>query len=60
MIRGAITSGHATLIRADGATRAAVDVFHPQPKALSSLSARVKSSFDPHGLFNPGRMYRGI
>jgi glycolate oxidase FAD binding subunit len=36
--------------------RAAVSVFHPQPPALAALTRRVKESFDPKGLFNPGRM----
>jgi glycolate oxidase FAD binding subunit len=50
------TGGHATLIRAPEAVRAAVPVFHPQSPALAALAARVKDSFDPKGLFNPGRM----
>jgi glycolate oxidase FAD binding subunit len=50
------TGGHATLIRASEAVRAAVPVFHPQSAALVALAARVKESFDPKGLFNPGRM----
>lgn len=60
IIRGAMASGHATLVRASDQVRAAVDVFHPQDPALAALSARVKESFDPRRLFNPGRMYRGI
>jgi glycolate oxidase FAD binding subunit len=58
IVRGAIgaTGGHATLIRASEAVRAAVPVFHPQPAALAALAARVKESFDPKRLFNPGRM----
>jgi glycolate oxidase FAD binding subunit len=36
--------------------RAAVPVFHPQPSALAELASRVKESFDPKRLFNPGRM----
>ena len=58
MVRSAIgaTGGHATLIRASEAVRAAVPVFQPQPPALAALSRRVKESFDPKGLFNPGRM----
>ncbi len=48
--------GHATLIRAPEPVRAAVSVFQPQPPALAALSARVKESFDPKGLFNPQRM----
>lgn len=60
VIRGAMTSGHATLIRAPEQVRAHVDVFHPQAPALAALSARVKASFDPQHLFNPGRMYKGV
>ena len=48
--------GHATLIRAPETVRASVPVFHPPGAALAALSARVKESFDPRGLFNPGRM----
>jgi glycolate oxidase FAD binding subunit len=48
--------GHATLVRAPQQVRAAVAVFQPQSSALAALSARVKESFDPKGLFNPGRM----
>ena len=59
-IRAAMPSGHATLIRASEDVRAAVDVFQPQEQGLAALSARVKSSFDPGHLLNPGRMYRGI
>ena len=60
LIRSSFAQGHATLIRAGSATRAAVDVFHPQAEALAALSARVKDSFDPRHVLNPGRMYRGI
>ena len=58
LVRDAIspTGGHATLIRAPEAVRAAVPVFQPQSPALVALAARVKESFDPKILFNPGRM----
>ena len=58
MVRAAIsaTGGHATLIRAPEAVRAAVPVFQPQSPALAALAQRVKESFDPKALFNPGRM----
>ena len=56
VIRGAIGSGHATLIRASDAVRAAMPVFQPQARELAALSARVKESFDPKRLFNRGRM----
>ena len=48
--------GHATLMRAPAATRLAVPVFEPQPAALAALSRRVKDSFDPRRILNPGRM----
>ena len=60
VIRGAMASGHATLIRAPESVRAHVEVFHPQAPALAALSARVKASFDPSHLLNPGRMYKGV
>jgi glycolate oxidase FAD binding subunit len=56
LVREALGNGHATLIRAPEALRAAVPVFQPQSPALVALSRRVKESFDPKGLFNPGRM----
>jgi glycolate oxidase FAD binding subunit len=58
LVRGALgtTGGHATLIRAPEAVRAAVPVFQPSSPALAALASRVKESFDPKGLFNPGRM----
>jgi glycolate oxidase FAD binding subunit len=61
-IRAAVaaTGGHATLIRAADALRAAVPVFEPQPGALGALAARVKDSFDPRRILNPGRMVAGV
>ena len=59
-IRGAMGSGHAMLIRASEQVRRAVEVFQPQPAALAALTARVKTSFDPLGILNPGRMYREV
>ena len=54
------TGGHATLIRAPAAVRAAVEVFEPQGGALAGVSKRVKESFDPKGVLNPGRMWAGV
>ena len=48
--------GHATLVRASPADRAAIPAFEPQPAALAALSARLKEQFDPQGILNPGRM----
>ncbi|MDX1402531.1 MAG: FAD-binding protein, partial [Kiloniellales bacterium] len=50
------SGGHATLIRAPQGLRAANEVFQPQPDALAGLSKRLKESFDPLGILNPGRM----
>lgn len=50
--------GHATLIRADDATRGGIDTFQPLEPGLASLSAKLKHAFDPLGILNPGRMYR--
>ena len=61
-IRAAVKSvgGHATLVRAPAAVRAAVDVFEPQEANLRALSKRVKEGFDPKGVLNPGRMWAGV
>lgn len=53
-------AGHATCVRAPEAVRAADAVFHPQPPALAALSRRVKESFDPKRILNPGRMGEGL
>jgi glycolate oxidase FAD binding subunit len=52
--------GHATLVRAEPATRAGIDVFQPLDPPLQALTAKLKQAFDPDGILNPGRMYRGI
>jgi glycolate oxidase FAD binding subunit len=61
-IRTAVNSvgGHATLVRAPAPVRASVEVFEPQEAALRALAKRVKESFDPKGVLNPGRMYAGV
>ena len=56
----AATGGHATLIRAPASARAAIDVFAPQDAAVAGLTKRVKESFDPKGVLNPGRMWAGV
>jgi glycolate oxidase FAD binding subunit len=56
----AASGGHATLIRAPAAVRAAVDVFSPEPAPLAALTDRVRKSFDPQGVLNPGRVWAGI
>lgn len=34
-----------------------VSVFHPLPAAMLKLQRSIKSTFDPAGIFNPGRIY---
>ena len=52
-------TGHATLVRGSPALRRAVPVFEPQSPQLAALAARIKMSFDPHKILNPGRMVEG-
>ncbi|AMJ59084.1 FAD-binding protein [Bosea sp. PAMC 26642] len=61
-IRGAIRplGGHATLVRAPDAIRASVPVFEPMSGPLQRVTAGIKASFDPAGIFEPGRMYAGV
>jgi glycolate oxidase FAD binding subunit len=49
--------GHATLIRASAAARASAEVFQPLDPVRAAISKRLKESFDPKGILNPGRMY---
>jgi glycolate oxidase FAD binding subunit len=62
VIRDALKAfgGHATLVRAPREVRASVDVFQPLTAPLRQLTAGIKRSLDPAGIFNPGRMYAGI
>jgi glycolate oxidase FAD binding subunit len=50
----AAQGGHATLYRHGDRTAA---VFHPLPPEMLALHRRLKQSFDPAGILNPGRMY---
>jgi glycolate oxidase FAD binding subunit len=52
----ALAGGHATLFRHGERS----DVFHPLPAGLLALQRNLKRAFDPHGIFNPGRMYPEI
>lgn len=55
-VRGAVRAGHATLLKAPAADRAATAVFPPQPPAIAAAIARLRAAFDPRGILNPGRM----
>ena len=48
--------GHATLFRGEPAC----EVFTPLPAPLMAVHRRLKSHFDPAGIFNPGRLYREL
>ncbi|ASY55436.1 glycolate oxidase subunit GlcE [Sinorhizobium sp. CCBAU 05631] len=52
----ALGGGHATLVRADGEARARIPAFEPQAPAVAQLAERVRASFDPARIFNPGRL----
>jgi glycolate oxidase FAD binding subunit len=47
--------GHATLFRGGDKSQG---VFTPLQSGLALLHQNLKREFDPHGIFNPGRMYR--
>jgi glycolate oxidase FAD binding subunit len=50
----AAVGGHATLFRALDKSGG---VFAPLSAPLAAIHRRLKASFDPHGVFNPGRLY---
>ena len=50
-------SGHWTRVRHDK-DRFEAEVFQPLSALEFALHRRLKSTFDPGGIFNPGRMYR--
>lgn len=53
----AAQGGHATLFRS--AAKAA-DVFHPLDQTIATLHHKLKKVFDPHGVFNRGRLAPGL
>lgn len=55
-IREALSAvgGHASLFRGGDHQG---EVFHPLSPVLLNLHRRLKQSFDPAGIFNPGRLY---
>jgi len=59
LIRASVKAlgGHATLFR--GGDRSG-SVFHPNARALHELNVRLKRTFDPEGILNPGRLYPDI
>lgn len=53
----AAVGGHATLFRARDKSPGA---FTPLSAPLAAVHQRLKASFDPHGVFNPGRLYPSL
>lgn len=55
-IRSAVADqgGHAMLFRGGNGT---APPCHPLPEPLLALHRRLKRAMDPHGIFNPGRLY---
>ena len=49
--------GHATLFRGGDPGG---EIFHPLKPQLLALHQRLKQTFDPAGILNPGRMYREL
>jgi len=47
--------GHAMLVRAPDALRAAVPALHPAAPGVAALEERVRRAFDPMGVFETGR-----
>ena len=58
-VRGAAKfgGGHATLFRGGDKSSG---VFQPLPPALMTIQRNLKRTFDPAGIFNPGRLYLDI
>ncbi|MCC7254109.1 FAD-binding protein [Hyphomicrobium sp.] len=51
-VRKAAEGGQATLVR--GGALPASPIFPPEPKGIAYLSAALRKTFDPAGIFNPG------
>lgn len=49
--------GHATLFKGDDELKRRVGSFQPPDQAILNLHRRLKLEFDPHSIFNPGRLY---
>jgi glycolate oxidase FAD binding subunit len=52
--------GHLTVYRADESSRSSEDFLTNSDTNLKILSQKLKESFDPKGILNPGKMYPGI
>jgi glycolate oxidase FAD binding subunit len=52
----AAVQGHVTLFRAGAHGAPSVQRFSPQSPAIEAITQRLRTAFDPAGIFNPGRM----
>lgn len=56
-LRDELHGGSVMVMRAPDAIKQVVGVLSRQPDAMAALTRRIKHSFDPLSLFNPGRLY---
>ena len=52
-------NGYFTIIKVEEDMKASADIFTIDPIKYK-ISEKIKKSFDPKRIFNPGKMYRGI
>ena len=52
-------SGYFTIIKVEDDLKASADIFTIDPIKYK-ISEKIKKSFDPKRIFNPGKMYSGI
>lgn len=57
-VRGLAMAAGGTAMRWRG--EGAESRFHPLPRAVTEIHRRLKRSFDPEGIFNPGRLLAGL
>lgn len=48
--------GSACLFKAPAALRLDLGTFHPRPRAYQELAERIRTSFDPNNVLNPGKL----
>lgn len=56
-LRAELRDGSVVIMRASDAVKRAAGVLSRPPEAMAALMQRIRESFDPLCLFNPGRLY---